>query len=377
MKNSWSLREELAEVSQHWYTIFLFILVGALVGAGIALILPSPYEASSDFYVGLDVYRYLRDLNIPIRPEGVNDYKNWQMEDLKMVILSGKTLEETLKLLQQEDPGWNDKTTSELSDMLSVYWRNAGRWRLGVENPDKKSALQAVQAWERAALKEVKYGVEQSQLVMVLDARIQALAAEQAELEARKAQVGFAQAALNSWLLKAGALPESELIQEDLLQELLNPLLAAQINDPGKSISEVPEVPFRIFLWNNPPSEQYTLETVKAWAYLASARLQSEAESLADQSSQLNDEMTRLKEHYASASKNSWGLSANLIVRSLTDEPPSVRQLRPISQMILIGAIAGLLLWLFQWMVGISRNKQSGTGVPSESTGSTLPHPPP
>lgn len=352
MNNSWSLREELAEVSQHWYTIILFILVGALVGAGIAWIVPSPYEASSDFYVGLDVYRYLRDLNIPIRPEGVNDYKNWQMEDLKMVILSGKTLEETLKLLQQEDPGWNEKTTSELSDMLSVYWRNAGRWRLGAENPDKKSALQAVQAWERAALKEVKYGVEQSQLVMVLDAQIQALAAEQAELEVRKAQVGSAQAALNSWLLKAGALPESELIQEDLLQELLNPLLAAQINDPGKSISEV------LVRWNNPPSEQDTLKTVKAWAYLASARLQSETESLGDQSSQLNDEMTRLKEHYASASKNSWGLSANLIVRSLTDEPPSVRQSRPISQMILFGAIAGLLLWLLQWMVGISRNKQ-------------------
>jgi hypothetical protein len=314
------------------------------------------------------VYRYLRDLNIPIRPEGVNDYKNWQMEDLKMVILSGKTLEETLKLLQQEDPGWNDKTTSDLSDMLSVYWRNAGRWRLGAEYRDKKYALQAVQAWEKAALREVKNGVEQSQLVMVLDARIQALAAKHAELEARKAQIGSAQATLNSWLLEAGALPESELIQEDLLQELLNPLLAVQIDDPGKSISEV------LFRWNNPPSEQDTLETVKTWAYQASARLAAEAESLATQSNQLNDEMIRLQEQYASASKNSWGLSANLIVRSLTDEPPSVRQLRPISQMILIGAFAGLLLWLFQWMVGISRNKPSDIGDPS---GSTLPNSPP
>jgi hypothetical protein len=361
MKYTWSLRDELAEASKKWYSVLMFILIGALIGAGTAWLNPGPYEASSDFYVGLDVYRYFRDLNIPIQPEGVNDYKNWQMEDLKLVMTSGKTLNESLKLLRLEDPYWNTVEPDELASMINIYWRNAGRWRLGAKDANKEYALQAVQAWERAALKEVKTGVEQSQQVMVLDARIQALAARQADLETRQAQVNTARSALDDWLINAGKLSDEEMISNELLSELFALIQTAQLDDlelsfwnSGRSQS-TSEIPISGSTESDLSKLVRTVASVKAWAYQARTRLQVELVNLAAQEEQLEKEMTRLTELYGSASKNSWGLSANLIVRSLTDEPPTVRQLRPFSQMILVGAIAGLLFWLIYWMIGISR----------------------
>ncbi len=352
MKFTWSLREELATASQKWHIVVLYILVGALLGAGASWILPGPYEAMTDFYVGLDIYRSLRDFNIPIRPEGVNDYKNWQMEDLKLVIRSETVMEETLKLLRQEDSHWNNVKSSELALILNVYWRNAGRWRLAAKDQQNNYARQAVRAWEKAALKEVKSGVEQSQLVLVLDARIQALAAKLADLSARKAQIENTQTSVNDWLLRAGSLPEDDMIPEKLFLEILAILQAAQLSDSDQTISSPGN--------NVPPPVLSDIASVKQWTYQFKNRLQTETESLNAQTNQLEEDMTRLKEQYASASKNSWGLSANLIVRSFTDEPPLVRQLRPVGQMILIGAVIGLLLWIVQWLGVISLAKPPG-----------------
>ena len=46
--------------------------------------------------MGLDVYRAMRDLNVPIEPEGANDYKNWQMEDLEFLLFSQPVMDNTL-----------------------------------------------------------------------------------------------------------------------------------------------------------------------------------------------------------------------------------------------------------------------------------------
>jgi len=279
MQHSWSFLEELVAASQRWYVVVAFILVGALLGAGVALVIPGPYRATSDLYVGLDVYRAMRDLNIPIRPAGANDYKNWQMEDLKLVMTSIPVLNRTLDLLRIEDGYWSDINKRALLEMLDLYWRNAGRWRMVAYHPEEGHARQAVTAWKIASLEEVHEAIAQSREVLILDAKIQALSAKEAELIAQQ---------------------------------------------PG-----------------NENGGDETNEIDSQLSLLASG-------------------LERLKADYATASANSWGLSTNLIVADLDDYAVEIRKIRPFGNLLLLGAVIGLITWLLYEVIMISRRKNDG-----------------
>jgi hypothetical protein len=345
MDQSWSLREELTASSQRWYVVLIFIFIGALAGAAISWLAPAPYQASSDIYVGLDVYRAMRDLNVPIEPEGANDYKNWQMEDLEFLLFSQPVLDGTLQALRQEDAYWEDVNPNQLVESLNLYWRNAGKWRLTANHPQARFARQAVRAWKGTAVPFVQDAVEQSRQVLVLDAQIQATAAQQAQLLARRSQVDHLRDLLQEWAASIAGLPESSPLSDPNRQEFQEQLVGATAGLPASDLSGSR-------LLTGEMSSGATVSDYLAEIQSAVTSLQVVSGSLQAQADGLETALTELKERYSSASQTSYSLSANLVVEDSSKSPPKIIRLRPTGQMILTGAILGLAVWTIHWLSG-------------------------
>ena len=135
--NNWNLRTEILKISHQWYQVVIFCVVGGLGGLGLGKVWPSPYRVSTDIYVGLNAYRSPYDNYIANVSQQefrmVDDYKNWQMEQLNALILSDAFLEDTISKLATNTPEWIGSDTQDLRPMLAVMWRNPGDWHLSVE----------------------------------------------------------------------------------------------------------------------------------------------------------------------------------------------------------------------------------------------------
>jgi hypothetical protein len=339
MSQNWSLRDELVAASQRWPLIVLFILVGALVGLGIAWIMPSPYEASKDIYVGLDVYRAFRDRNIPFHTESLIDYKNWQMENLEMVLVSQPVLDKTLAKLRSVDEHWHEVNSSQLLAMMKVNWRSAGRWRLKIENPQKRLTSQAVRAWETSALEVIRQDIVEARQVMVIDEQIRSLADKNADLEARKAQVENASRELLAWKVEGlDSLHPGDKVDEKLHQRGEGTVSSLQLGTVLQPVLETY------------PQPGSPVETYQDWAKRVEIGLEEEISNLQAQIDRVNTGTKNLNKRYAEASQQSKGLSANFVIEPVPNEPIEVGQPRPIGQMALIGGLIGLLAWLAFWL---------------------------
>jgi hypothetical protein len=354
MDQSWSLREELTASSQRWYVVLIFILIGVLVGAALSWFAPAPYQASSDIYVGLDVYRAMRDLNVPIEPEGANDYKNWQMEDLEFLLFSQPVINETLRTLRQEDAYWEDVNPGQLAEMLNLYWRNAGKWRLTANHPQARFARQAVRAWKDTAVPFVQNAVEQSRQVLILDAQIQATAAQQAQLPARQAQVANLSDLFQKWAISIATLPGSAPLDDQNRQEFQDQITGAI---SGFAASDYERS--RLLKGDMPSSA--TAADYLSEIQSTLAILQAKSGSLQAQVASLETSLAELKERYSSASQASYSLSANLVVEDSSKSPPKIIRLRPTGQMLLVGAILGLAAWIIHWLSGGLRARRKST----------------
>ena len=101
---TWNLLDYILTATHRWYVSLAFILAGSLLGLGTSYVFPSPYRATLDLYVGLNAYRspydsyaeYLAGQSFRM----VDDYKNWQMDQLESFVLSDPFMTELLERLQ-------------------------------------------------------------------------------------------------------------------------------------------------------------------------------------------------------------------------------------------------------------------------------------
>ena len=100
------------------------------------------------------------------------------------------------------------------------------------------------------------------------------------------------------------------------------------------------------------------------------AILQAVSGSQQAQAADLETALAELKERYSSASQTSYSLSANLVVEDSSKSPPKIIRLRPTGQMILVGAILGLVAWMIHWLSGGLRARN---GKPAASVKSAEP----
>ena len=128
-------------------------------------------------------------------------------------------LDETLTRLRVVDPYWQNVTRQDLAEMLHVYWRNAGKWRLVAEHEDPLYAAQAVIAWQDVVVEKVHAAVAQAQNALLIGDEWKAIADRVAQAKSQIAAQDQIRSQLLEWRtdLSAGR-PGEALVESDRLQ---------------------------------------------------------------------------------------------------------------------------------------------------------------
>jgi len=343
MTNQWSLGDEILIATHQWPVILVFCLTGCLLGWGVSFVWPSPYQATEELYVGLNVYRASQDTNAANFAGGlpfnyIDDYKNWQMANLNALVVANDVTRETLDELRAADPYWLNVTREELAGKLHVYWRNVGKWRLVAEDPNPQRASQIASTWQGVVIKTLNHAVDEAQKTMDLDYQLQSLASKQTELGTRLIQLNQIQDALGSWSDPLGQ-PVDSVKRWQLWSLAAN----AAGSDPAW------ETLLEAYPASDAPNADYT-----TWIEKASASLKDEIQILQSQLADIQQEHDRVKKEYAAASQGSRGFSTNMVVEAVSDKPPKAAEVRPVSLLALIGGGIGLIGWALIWLARLA-----------------------
>ena len=339
----WSLREEIMIATHQWPVILAFILVGCTLGIAASYFWVSPYEATSEVFVGLNIAGIGKDKNIANFTGGltfnyVDDYKNWQMANLNTVIYSNDIVRTTLDRLIAEDAYWKQVTRPELSSMLQAYWRNPGRWRMVATHQDPERAAQASSIWRDVIVESVSESVLHSQDTMNLGNQLESLADIQQSLSNRLVQLQEIRDGLNSWSNGVSQLPADKPLEPLMRWRGFSLASQAAGYDPA----------WQTVLDEYPKPEALPAEYL-TWLTSAQSTMSGLINILDNQLQALAVEQEKIAAEYERASRRSRGFSPTLVVERVSGGPSSIAQVRPTAQLALIGGALGLLTWLLYW----------------------------
>jgi hypothetical protein len=346
MDSDWSLREDLLLAAHRLYQVLAFCLVGAFIGALVAYLAPTPYRASRELYVGLNVGQAGQDRSAANQAGTVfvnaNDYKNWQMASLNSVVFMDPIIDETLARLQAVNPYWTIVGREELARMLHVYWRNAGKWRLVAESQFPDRAIEAVLVWQDVLVDHVHRAVAEANQALTVDTQIQSLAQTRVQAQEQLIALTNAQQAINDWRLAQVQEPAEQPLDPDEradLQQILEPLQNS---------------PTSLNLAGFPASQASRAELL-AWLEPLQARLEQSVSAAGEHSDSLEGEYQDLSAQFAQASQGSLGLSPELLVQKLSRTRVYLEPVRPWGVMMLVGAVVGWIVWALWWLYGANQ----------------------
>ncbi len=102
----------------------------------LSYILPAPYRATADLYVGIDVTRVNEmEYLIPLaktEPLNLDDYKNWQLKQVSSILSSDEVVLNTLEALG------NPEDLGSFKKDIDLYWYDTGVWQLEVIKNESK-----------------------------------------------------------------------------------------------------------------------------------------------------------------------------------------------------------------------------------------------
>lgn len=360
--NTWSLRNEIFTITHRWPVVLLFCMFGCLLGWGASFLWPTPHQAMIELNVALNIYRWRLDRNAVkfANNEEFNypdDYKNWQMANLNVLVTSDEVLRETLNRLRQEDSYWLNVNREQLSKMLRVYWRNAGLWRLVAEHERPKYATQAVIAWQNVILEILGFAIYQSQNTLQLDMQLQAIIAQQVQLDQQRVRLENLRAQTDTWLPQVAKWATDQPVNSLDRWRIWSMVAGAADLTPA----------WQPLLQAAPPEDALP-EAYLSW--LKQVQVFVEEQLKAIQVEAQANEMKRadVSVQYDTASKRSRGFSPNMIVERVSGGPPELSMRRPAPLVALIGGIFGLMAWLLFWVGRLAwgaRAQRAGSGVRS------------
>jgi len=349
MNKYWILRQEIYRSLHRWPSMMAFVTLGCLLGWVISYIWPSYYRSTSLLYIGLNPYRTYSDTAFLAleKPHyaNIDNYLYWQMYQLETVIFLDDFIQETLDDLRQSDVYWNSIEASQLRDMLDAEWRTAGEWSLVAMHPDSERAKQAVQIWTKVVKKRVQEAIQAARNTFMIDQELQAAAVELLQSRLQEQELLFTKSALREWSIAATKLPKDQpLDPAERWHVFYLATLPAQFHPI-----------WQIVLENQPPANS-TPNTYLDWIAQIIPIIDSELSTFQKQIGSLEQEYSRLEELYSPEADRSLGLSPNLEVEKVKDLPP--KMIRATSVLILIGGIAGLLIWILtQWVIITNREE--------------------
>ena len=313
--------------------------------------IPAPYRATADLYVGIDVTRvgemeYVYQL-AKTEPLNLDDYKNWQLKQVSSIISSDLVLDNTLLALQEIDVSWEDITTAEFRRSLDIYWFDTGVWQLEVYHPDKSQAVLAVQTWLNEGHEKLTQLLEISKMNAVNDAQLFDLADEIGTLKGRKARLETFLSSSNEWIERLENESQDNPLAEELVEELNAWILVYRENE------EYWQVPMGDYPGNIEPVSEYL-------PWLSSARLvaQKDLEESEPQLALLMDERNKVLPEYHELLEDSLGLSANIVLEPNISQP-AVEKIRSSGTMTLGGGILGIMIWLIYTFLKIEHNRKT------------------
>jgi hypothetical protein len=336
---TWSFREEILRMISRWQILLLFVVVGGLLGYLGSVFFPTLTRAEADLYVGIDVRRVGEMAHvIPLaekEPLNLEDYKNWQLKQVADIAASDSILEETLLVLRESDPAWENETLEEFRRRIDIYWYDAGNWHLQITHSNAKMAAQAVKAWREIAQNRLEELIANGEIAAQYENELRVLIEVMMDIKHEIAALAVfldhaqeEQAALAELTLEDELDPETRL---EILTWLEN------VRDDERNT------------WN-PPLDTFPDQDAPVGDYLAwfedalqsarDARASAEAEQAL-----LAPERDQLLVQYHQAQDESLGLSANIQLE-LTSRKPRLEPVRSTGTVILVCGFLGLLIWL-------------------------------
>ena len=349
--NTWNLRTEILSATHRWYWVVASVLLGALLGWLVSLIWPAPYRATQDIYVGLNAHRATRDLylaDVGLQQfRNLDDFKNWQMEQLNSLAVSDSFMTETLIRLRLADESWQEVDLPELRTMLSIAWRNTGDWHFSAQADSSGQAKQAVSVWSQVVIEEVALGVESAREMVAIDSRMQANSDELVDLESRLILLQETQTALDRWQIWL----EAEPVDQPLPPLAHGSLFSLVTNAANWNMG------WLTILESAPPSGSLPVDYL-VWLVQVRVLLEAEMAAIPAQIEALIREYEVLTLKYAKVADGNRGLSGNMEVGQIRSEPSQITQIRPTGALVLIGSLLGFLVLGIIWLVQITRRTE-------------------
>lgn len=336
----WSFRDEFLAATHRWYLIMLCCLLGSLAGWSVAMFWPSPVRVTKELFVGLNVYQSGNDrgaiqhAGLPF--QNANDYKNWQMASLNTVIYMDSILDETLARLRTMDAYWQGVSREELAEMLHVYWRNAGKWRLVARHENQTYATQAVLTWQDVIVERVHLAVAEAQNALLIASRLEAIANARAIAEQQQLLLQQTKIQLEGW--------RSRLTEQPPLRDEERMRLWLEFTQVAEG--EEWQLAKDAFPADGSPNRAYL-----AWLEEVLPLLNREIELAQEQIKAQDQQYAELSAQYSQAVEASLGLSAELLVQKISDRKLQLTIERPTGVLILSGAFVGLVAWAMGWLV--------------------------
>lgn len=335
MVTNWTIREEILSLSQRWYWLVAAFLLGGLFGWGISWILPSSYQAQVELYVAI---------NADTQFTNPDDYKNWQMGQLDAFILSDSVIQSLLSQLIRLDSDWEGLTVQDLRSMLSVRWRNAGKWRLVVTAHDAETASTVAQVWRDAVFDQLSEALIHANRFVQLDRELDTLDYEL--LLTREQTLGLKQAndALISWREERLQSQNSASVSQIERWHLQS--LVARLSLQDRAAQD--------FLEDMPPPQAEVQDYID-WVEPLLVRFE---ESLRVQEEWERDLLARqadLDSLWAEEEKMAQGLSAYLHIEPLTNAGVSVQAERTPAMAALVGGFLGMIGWVVAHLSMVSK----------------------
>ena len=215
--DSWKLRDELLKAVSQWYLILGFILLGAIIGLALTYLMPAPYQAVTELYIGIDVERVLKlDYIIPLaeeEPLNLDDYKNWQLKQVADILKSDAVLNKTLDELHKNVPSLTDFTLQDIRKAIDIYWYDTGIWRLEVELPHKDQAVQVVDTWLETGHEKITELLQISKSGNAIDQEIWSLTLATSDLKKDRSRYQAISLGCSDWITTLEEVPADSQIQ--------------------------------------------------------------------------------------------------------------------------------------------------------------------
>ena len=214
MTKYWLLKDALYQIFHQWAKMILFFTLGCLIGWGVTFIIPISYLATSHVYVALNPYRAYSDTTFQAvanpKYANVDDYKNWQMEQLENIIFLDEFINQTLHILQKQDAYWNSIDTETLRSMLDANWRSAGDWSLTASAKVPLHAEQASKTWAKVSVSNVQQAIKAAQNTVATDEELKTVAEKKVYAQTRIDELDEAQTGIAAWNEKIQQAPSDE-----------------------------------------------------------------------------------------------------------------------------------------------------------------------